>query len=116
MKKWVALVLAACLLCGLCGCTAIDKMRESQAFLQADGTILWQGNTYIPVPGGASPQIGSESMIYVTAPDVPVLLSVIMAEKMCMASQDGRLLWDFEGTLYSQAGAEVFQSGSEQTT
>lgn len=118
IKKGIALVLLSCLLCGLCGCTAIDEMRENQAFIDATGRIQWQGNTYVPLTRGELPgEEDPDRIIYVTDPDVPVLLSQTVMKTICFVTKDGKFLMDIEGNLYCQANVDTdaWQEG-EQTT
>lgn len=108
MKRLVAFTLIACLFCGLCGCAAIDEMRESQAFIDSAGRIQWQGNTYVPLTKGEFPNEETpDRMIYVTAPDVPVLLSELLASKVCVVSADKKFMLDFEGNLYCQVNVDT---------
>lgn len=97
VKKWIALVLVSCLLCGLCGCNALDEMRRNQAFYQSNGTVLWQGSTYkrLTVPVLLSPEWNRETIIYLTEPDVPVLLSTSVMNAMLFVSEDGRFIMEY---------------------
>lgn len=106
MKKWkraIAFALAMVLCLSLCGCSELENMRAAHAFWQEDGTILWEGNVYRKlddVPEYASVVI-SNFDVYVTEPDVPVLLSDLMGEPYSV-SQDKVLLcsWDWDGRAY----------------
>ena len=107
MKRIFAVFLVVCLLCSLSGCVALDEMRKSQAFLQADGDIVWQENTYRLLPEAEElfPELNYENQLAVTAPDVPLLLSVFLFEKQCFASKDGKFLQLLDGELYCRADA-----------
>lgn len=107
IKKGIALVLLSCLLCGLCGCTAIDEMRENQAFYQPNGTVVWRGETYkrLFIPDLLYPTLSYEDTIYLTEPDVPVLLSTTYIKDVFLASEDGRFLYADEEKVYCREDA-----------
>ena len=75
--KTVAVILLVCsMLFAVTGCNYIDEMRANQGFWQKDGSILFRGSEYILLP--ACEQLDPEwddAWIYITEPDVPVLLS-----------------------------------------
>ncbi|MBR2151978.1 MAG: hypothetical protein IJ944_01660 [Clostridia bacterium] len=84
MKKYakiIALILSVVTLCTiLCSCDALDDMKAKQGFWQEDGTILYNGNTYLKLPEYAELNYDSENVanidyIHVTEKDVPVILS-----------------------------------------
>ncbi len=72
----VLLVVCAMLLC-LCGCDALDRMRQNQGFWGENGEILWNGAVYKELPPDDDLYIKDDMnvVVYVTEPDVPVLLS-----------------------------------------
>lgn len=81
MKRWIAVILAALLCVTLCGCQKLENMRADHAKLQADGTIVWNGNVYrrmVVTPDEVDP-LTSENIV-VTEADVPVLLSGLLGE------------------------------------
>lgn len=79
VKRIVALVWVLALCLPLVGCRELEEMRAQQAFWNADGSISWQGDTYMKLPTSGdsymyfNPPI--DTTVYVTQPDVPVLLS-----------------------------------------
>ena len=76
-KRLLAAALCLFLLIPLAGCDALDEMRKDQAFIQDDGTILWNGNVYKLLPENKyfQPMITGERSLSLTEKDVPVLLS-----------------------------------------
>ncbi len=97
IKSLVALALAVLLCLSLCGCQALEDMRAAHAFLQEDGTVLWNGNTYRRLenmPKGF--QFYGDKRVVVTLPDVPVLLSEVYGENFS-ADKDGVILhsWSY---------------------
>lgn len=100
-KRTALLLLVISLLAGLCGCTALDEMRKSQAFLQDDGTILWNGETYKKLPYNEylSPEIDYEQGVWVTMPDVPLLLMMTESFMTANPSTDGKFL-EYEDNYY----------------
>ena len=97
-KKGLAGLLAGAMMLLLCGCDALDEMRDAQAFYQ-DGKIVYEGVTYqlLPKCDEFQPKLDAEKgTIYVTASDVPVLLSTLSAEEMLYRSENGDFLWSHE--------------------
>lgn len=87
MKRVLALVLTFVLCLSLCGCRQLNDMKAHHATWMENGNILWNGYTYIPLYSTdeafyyeyADDLNWSDSdVIYVTQPDVPVLLSEMM--------------------------------------
>ena len=77
MKRGLCLLLVVLLCFSLTGCLALDDMRKYHATLQKDGTLLLDGQIYVPLPycEEFTPPMGAGSYVYVTEPDVPVLLA-----------------------------------------
>lgn len=105
MKFWkriLTVCLAVMMLTSLCGCKILDEMRDEQAFLQEDGSIIWKGTTYLQLTSAMTeylyPKL-SEETLYVTTPDVPVLASPLELEFHGQPSKDGMLL-----QVYTNAG------------
>lgn len=95
MKKRVfAIFLAAVLTLSLCGCDALDEMRQRQIFLNED-TVTYQGVTYrrLPPCDELQPKTDTDTTLYVTAQDVPVLLTTVLYEDSLNPSLDGDFLW-----------------------
>ena len=61
----------------LCGCQRLEDMKSMHAKMDASGNISWNGHTYVPVRGSYEGELNLDSSdaVYVTAEDVPVLLS-----------------------------------------
>lgn len=109
MKKYVkiiALVLSVFTFCTiLCSCDALDEMRDKQAFWQKDGSILYNGNTYVKLPVYKELNYKAydhESYIHITEKDVPVLLSSEFGSYRNI-TKDGVVI-DGNGELYALAG------------
>ncbi len=95
----VLLTVAGVLLC-LCGCDALEDMRERQAFPGDNGEILWNGAVYKALPESACLYVETDNTVYLTEPDVPVLLS-IFSETPLYASADNAFLESYQtGTYY----------------
>lgn len=97
VKRIFVLLLVVLQLALLCGCDALDQMRENQAFLQKNGDVLWNGNIYKPLPPCEYLQPGWDSLttIFVTEPDVPVLLSGMNSALTLYAGGDNTLLQNY---------------------
>ena len=124
MKKFskiFALILAVVMMC-LClgGCSELDKMREQQAFFtekdNADA-ITYNGETYLKIDKFANlpdPLYNSDynSSIYVTNPDVPVLLSSSLGDWLDI-SADGNFLYGYIYTPFVTEYNGVYESSVE---
>ena len=97
LRRLFVLLLVLLQLFVLCGCSALDEMREMQAFLNEDGTITWQGNIYKKIPYNEYLNTSSayESPVFATKSDVPVLLSMVYSEGDFYASEDKKFLTNF---------------------
>ncbi len=77
-KRVGILLLLGIMVFALCGCDALDEMREHQIFPESDGSIIIDGVRYIALD--TNDYFGVEidyeqNAYYLTNPDVPVLLS-----------------------------------------
>ncbi len=109
MKKYaklISLVLVIITFCTiLCSCDALDEMRASQGFWWKDGTIHYDGNTYVKLPVYTelnSSAYGYDSSIFITEKNVPVLLSQEFGSYRNI-TKDGVVI-DGNGELYALAG------------
>ena len=108
-KRWLVLALATVLCLSLCGCQELEDMRTAHAVWQEDGSILWNGAVYRELELSDSNQELDFTYdcitIYVTEPDVPVLLSEMIGDGMDICA-DGTLIKfydyrnDYRYTLY----------------
>ncbi len=83
--KILALVLCVGLICtAFCGCVDLDELRAKHAVYNDDGTLLLNEKTYYPVnfqADGMNLSVSNyDTMVYVTPPDVPVLLASSMGD------------------------------------
>ena len=94
-KRWLVLALATVLCLSLCGCDELEIMRANHAVWQEDGSVLWNGAVYRKLENTtAMEELGitySYVSIYVTEPDVPVLLSQMLGDDMDVCA-DGTML------------------------
>lgn len=97
MKKhfkcgFVLLLIIVQLFC-LCGCRALEEMRQNQVSVNEDGSITWKGAVYKALPRSEYfwVETGYDA-VYVTKPDVPVLLSPFVYEKELYISLEGDFL------------------------
>ena len=79
MRRYIAALLALVLCMSLCGCDRLDELKANHAVWQSDGSILWNGVVYKPLPPMNS-DVDVNTLHFtwglrVTEPDVPVLLS-----------------------------------------
>lgn len=95
LYRCLAVLLLLAMACSLCGCQELDEMRESHAILQEDGSILWDEKIFLPLPEENIPaylDYDYMQYIYVTEPEVPVLLSTVMVEDILILSAGGNYL------------------------
>lgn len=83
MKRILALVLAVSLCLSLSGCRWLDEAKTSQAKWQGDGTFVLNGIVYKPIAESTYDlnTSGEFETGYITAKDVPVLLSFLAGEE-----------------------------------
>jgi hypothetical protein len=95
LKRGLVLLLVLVQLFCLCGCDALDEMRENQVSANEDGSITWKGTVYKALPYCEYLWVDTEyEAVYVTEPDVPVLLSPMFADKELYISTQGNFLVD----------------------
>ena len=92
VKRIILLLTIFSLSLCLCGCDALDKMRQNQGFWGENGEILWNGAVYKELPSDEYLYVNQDdiTIVYVTEPDVPVLLSVF--ERGYYPGEDGLFL------------------------
>ena len=104
LKRGLTLLMAAMLLFSLCGCAALDEMRQNQALFDENGNLLWNGSTYKMLPYNEyfRPEYDDASDVSATASDVPVLLSPMLAAFSLSPCADGTVLhaWIEEGVYF----------------
>ena len=105
MKKLIritALMLSVLLLCSVfTGCDELDRMRNAHAVKKENGNILLNGNEYKYVTFASRTSLFNfdlvaSSEIYVTEPDVPVLLSESFYEYYGDVSENGKYLYIYD--------------------
>ncbi|MEE1314167.1 MAG: hypothetical protein UHS49_00160 [Faecalimonas sp.] len=113
MKKMKRIVIAVGILAvmcvGLSGCRQIDNMRKKQAIVTSGEMIVIDGKEYLKLPECEflTPEFSyfadsygdSDSTIYMTDEEVPVLLSSIIGERGDI-SLDGIFIDGYDGTYY----------------
>lgn len=99
-KRIFVLLLAFSMFFVLCGCDALDEMRDLHAFVQDEHTIIWQGNVYkeLPYDEFLRPETSLDQVV-VTQPDVPVLLDYMFCEKILYPSEDKQFLESSYGEI-----------------
>ena len=109
MKRILALSLAVLLLMVCSGCDLLDKAKANQAFLQPDGSIVWNGATYMALPPSEYLVVDMDldTQITVTDEGVPVLAGLLEGKFNVYPSDDRRFLsvYDYfggSGTIYCQ--------------
>lgn len=113
-QRVLSMLLVCCLCVGLTGCGALDEARAHHAKWSETGSVLHGGTEYLLLEEAEYlyPSIDYLSdPLYVTEPDVPVLLSFFLQE-LFYGSANGIFLENFEtGQLYCRADhyAEVTQ-------
>ena len=98
-KRVLAMVLTLLFCLSLCSCSKLDEMQEMHAVWRKDGTILWNGAVYRPLPRRYFDLNGNRftKSIYVTDADVPVLLSASYGEHF-YGSADGVFIYGYKAS------------------
>lgn len=120
MSKIFALILAIIMMC-LClsGCDELDEMRKEQAFWLESGnadSLIYNGEIYKKIEGTNLPDplynCSYEEQVYVTDPDVPVLLSQSYGEWLDI-SEDHNFMYGYIYGPYETEYYGVYESGTE---
>lgn len=128
MKRALKLLTVVLLISTIClifsGCDVIDKMRKNQAFLIDSSTVEYDGEKYVLLPfcDYLQPQGSIDFDIYITEPDVPVLLSDMLGE-IAYINDDCTIITcygDYEDKYYCRADKynetlEIINKGFEST-
>lgn len=104
LKRWCA-VLAALMLClSLCGCAELDRMQAAHGVWVDDKTIAWNGYTYTLLEGyWTDLNTNYSDSVYVTEPDVPVLLSELVGEDITVNNNGTLLSGYFEDNFVGES-------------
>lgn len=100
MKKKIAILLLAVVLClSFAGCT-MEKLKESQVFYNEEGNVTWKGHEYILLQNDnmLAPMIDYETILYATETDVPALLQEMYGEGMYPSMDEKFLVGWYSGT------------------
>ncbi|MBQ2971530.1 MAG: hypothetical protein IJE16_03150 [Ruminococcus sp.] len=120
-RKFLVLILALTMMC-LCltGCDELDTMREKHAFFVEEDNadaITYNGETYLKIEKTGNlpdPLYNNNdySSVYVTNPDVPVLLSQSLGNWLDI-SADGNFLYGYIYTPFETEYSGVYESSVE---
>ena len=107
MKKSIrslSLILSLLLLCmALTACNPVPEMRAHHGTWNEDGSISFHGKTYLQLPfcDELDPLTDYGDNIWITAPDVPVLLSNRFGERFYL-SMDQNFLGNYSQIIYCE--------------
>lgn len=102
MKRLGILLLLGAMVFALCGCDALDEMREHQIFPNEDGSFVINDVRYVQLEANDyfTPGDTFDGTYYLTESDVPLLLS----SQFCIGSldltEDGRFCRDWRRDLW----------------
>lgn len=105
MKKKIAILLLAAVLClTFAGCT-LDSYRQSQVFYNKEGNVTWKGHEYILLDESTAinPLLDYENYLYATDTDVPLLLQQMYGERMLPSLDERFLLSGYSGLVYCRS-------------
>lgn len=105
LKLCLAFVLSLVICLSFCSCNALDELRAAQAFFDKEGNIIYKGNTYVKfdnLNSDVSAVIPYYNEIYITKPDVPLLLSTVIKEGQGWINESCTLIEisDYESNYY----------------
>lgn len=111
LKRW-CMALTALLLCvSLCGCNELDQMQAAHGIRVDKKTISWNGYTYTLLEGYWTGLMAEHAgSVFVTEPDVPVLLSQMFGE-IYSVNSGGTLLstyFTYHDEILGEAGEKIF--------
>ena len=91
VKRILCLAVAVMLCFSLAGCKELDYARAHHAVMRDDGTILLNGEVYVPLPYAEdfNPPMDWSETIAVTEPGIPVLLKDMFCTLYFNISEDG---------------------------
>lgn len=96
LLKATTLILSISLLCSLfAGCNALDEKKAQHAIMTDNGNVTYGGSTYLPLEVINSKHFNPTTLtetVYVTEPDVPVLLSGVFSEYYGEITADGSVM------------------------
>ena len=105
-KRIVALLLSLLLCLSLCSCMELDAMRAQHALQQEDGTVLWDGKTFVPYSSYTLRELQEMgfgvdywSTLQLTDADVPVLLSNSQFGRTIFVTADAMVLTSYAQDL-----------------
>ena len=102
LKRIGVLLLVGAMVFALCGCDALDDMREHQIFPNEDGSFMIEGVRYVQleVNDYFAPGNTPVGAYYLTETDVPVLLSSQFCIGALELTEDGRFCRDWKRGLW----------------
>ena len=102
-KRMLALILVLALCLVFSGCT-LGSMRKSHAVNTEEGKIVYNGVEYLALPHNVkiNAKLDYEKQVYVTKPDVPLLLQKVYGHSAGI-SIDGRFLEGWYGETYCRS-------------
>lgn len=107
IEKVIALLLVLLMCFSLCSCKELDDRRSHHVLVQEDGSLLWKGQVYFLLPRFEELRNfmldnDYDSMLYITKPDVPVLLNRSFYKSIAYSLGDGLLLREYDdfGSYY----------------
>lgn len=102
LKRMGVLLLVGAMVFALCGCDALDDMREHQIFPETDNSFIIDGVRYLEldVNDYFAPGETPVGDYFLTEPDVPVLLSTQFYIGALELTQDGRFCRDWHRGLW----------------
>ena len=109
MKRWCAALTALLLCVSLCGCNQLDRMQAAHGVWVDDKTVKWDGQTYTLLEGyWTDLGVGYSGTVFVTDPDVPVLLSQVMGDIFTINNTETLLSCYFEDAFLGESGERIF--------
>jgi len=111
LKRWCAALTALLLCLSLCGCNELDRMQTAHGIRLDKNTISWNGYTYTLLEGyWTDLNADYAESVFVTEPDVPVLLSQVIGENYFINS-GGTLLskyYTYDDEMLGESGEKIY--------
>ena len=111
LKSLLCIFIIVMLCFSLTGCNYIDEMREAQIHYDNEGNLVYNNKKYIILPQceDFSPQRTYDKTLYITEPDLPVLLNGFLGDDAYLTLNNQFIFSTGDNTSY-YARIDIYES------